>query len=457
MADFPKGQGGKFEPVRGGVALGLERIGLDQILEGAGGSEAVGSAAMRGHVHPDFESVARQLARVVSRDPRGGAALTLYHQGECVLDLQAGVRDSAGRPWAADTLSLCYSTGKGVLATLLHVLVDQGALAYSDRVARHWPRFAQGGKGEITVRQLLCHEAGLYRITDWIESAEQMLDWERMIAALEGAEPAHRPGRAHGYHGLSFGWLVGELLQRATGTPLDRLLRTHLADPLGLDEFFFGLPEEADERRAEWVYGEMNATTSAASRMARRFGFERAAASGGEEESAQWKAVFWPKGMERLDLNSVALRRAVIPAFNGMFSARGLARLYAALVEGGAFGGTRLLSSETLKEATRVQNHGVGRVLPQAMNWRLGYHGLPSSRAEDDTAFGHFGIGGSGALADPDRELALAFAVNTGLTGSILDSRMVRIVRAAFRAAEARSNRGVGLGFCETPASESVA
>ena len=352
------------------------------------------------------------------------------------MDLQGGVRNAASEPWAPDTLVLSYSTGKGVLATLLHALVDQGALDYEDRVSDHWPDFAQNGKASITVRHLLCHEAGLYRIGDLVDDAGDMLDWERMVSLLARSEPVHPPGADHGYHGLSYGWLIGELLQCATGWPLDRLMCRYLAQPLGLNDFFFGLPPSEDGRRADLVYGRVDPKSVETSRLAMRLGLSASSAVDTSQLKDDLRAALWPQGMENFDLNSRLLSRAVMPSFNGMFTARGLGRLYGALAEGGALEAGRLLSSSALKRATEVQNNGPGRVLPQPMGWRLGYHGIPSASDEGDAAFGHFGLGGSGALADPRRNLSLAFVINTGITGSLVDSRMVRLMQSAFRSVD---------------------
>src|SRR5262249_42411849 len=158
----------------------------------------------------------------------GGAALCAYHRGEPVVDLWGGVRDERGRPWQKDTLALCYSTTKGVAATLLHVLADRGLLDYSAPVARYWPEFAAAGKAQITVRQVLCHEAGLYRIRDLVDHARRLLDWDYMVERLAAAPPCHAPGAAHGYHGLTFGFLVGELIQRVTGARFRDVLAEEL-------------------------------------------------------------------------------------------------------------------------------------------------------------------------------------------------------------------------------------
>ncbi len=422
----------RFEWTLGGWGLGSESRSECLRVELEMRPELQAPVSHRGFVEPAFKRVERQFSKLLQREPRGGGALCIYYEGRCVVDLQGGVRNAAAEPWTPETLVMSYSTGKGVLASLLHILVDQRALAYDDRVSDHWPRFAQNGKQSITVRQLLCHEAGLYRIADLVEDAEEMLDWDRMVSALEGSRPVHVPGADHGYHGLTYGWLVGELLQCATGWPLERLLRCYLSTPLGLDDFFFGLPELEDSRRADLVRGRIDPSSVETSRLAMRLGLAEPSSRRSSHSGDDLRAALWPRGMEEFDLNAPGLRRAVMPSFNGMFSARALARLYAALAQGGALDGTRLMSSSTLEEATRVQNEGPGRVLPQPMGWRLGYHGIPSSRDGDEGIFGHFGIGGSGALADPRRQLALAFVVNSGLSGSLVDSRMIRMMQSAF-------------------------
>jgi CubicO group peptidase (beta-lactamase class C family) len=131
---------------------------------------------LSGHVHPDFERVAAVFQRQIPRDV-GGAALCIYHRGQKVVDCWAGTRDAAGRPWQEDTVSISYSTSKGVASTLVHMLVDRGLLDYDAPVCDYWPEFAQGGKGEITLRQLMCHEAGLYNIRSMVDHAKRMLDW----------------------------------------------------------------------------------------------------------------------------------------------------------------------------------------------------------------------------------------------------------------------------------------
>ena len=403
---------------------------------------------LSGHVHPDFETMARSLRRLLPRRGYGGAALCIYHRGECVMDMWGGTRDIQGRAWQEDTVALSWSTTKGILSTLLHILVDRGLAEYDAPVALYWPEFGQAEKAQITLRQVLCHEAGLYRIGDLVSDAREMLDWEGMVAAVERARPVHRPGQAHGYHGLTYGWIVGELIQRIAGADLSQVMQRELAEPLGLGGLHLGLPEHARGHCAQVIgvggSGSTSALTPEAQREAVLAPFLRRnrgpAASGGDLacDIGELEAAFLPAGFERLDWNSQDLCRARIPAISGFFDARSLARMYAALAGGGQIDGVRLLSERTLGEASRVQSRRPGRVIPIPMDWRLGYHRIPVVRAEAPQAFGHLGIGGSGAWADPQRELAVALVLNSGLGTPFGDIRIVRVSSQALVAADRR-------------------
>ncbi len=395
---------------------------------------------LEGYVHPDFWRVAKTLERIIPSSGAGGAALCVYHRGEKVVDLWGGTRDEHGTRWESDTLALSYSTTKGIASTLLHILVDRGLLDYDHPVARYWPEFAAGGKEHITVRQVMCHEAGLYSIRALVDDARRMLDWEYMIDALAKTTPVHPPGSAHGYHGLTYGWLVGELAQRVTGKPFSELLQTEIATPLELDGLYIGLPEDQMQRRARLIVPQgqddpsrFQRTVRNAKRLNRGFAALRIPI-----DLAQGAEALLPPNMQGLDLNSEDAAAACIPALNGMFTARSLAKTYAALAAGGSLDGVYLLSSETLDRATQVQNRGLGRVIPVPMHWRLGYHRVAAVGHRTPRAFGHSGYGGSGAWADPDRKLAVGLTLNSGVGTPFGDLRIVRIGAAACRAAERR-------------------
>jgi CubicO group peptidase (beta-lactamase class C family) len=396
---------------------------------------------MQGYVHPDFWPVARVFERMLARARRGGAAACIYHRGEKVVDIWGGLRDAAGNPWQADTPSVSFSTTKGVAATLLHILADRQLINYDAPVASYWPEFAQAGKAHITVRQILCHEAGLYGIRRRIEHAARMLEWEYMTDVLARAVPAHEPGTANGYHAFTFGWLVGELIQRVTGKPITELVRTEIAEPLTLDGLFIGAPVEAHARAAQLIRStRMLRSPESYRTFARRLQWTLSTLRA-RVDLARMADALLPRGIEQIDWSSPRVLSVPIPAANGLFTARSLAKLYATLAAGGSFAGTRLLSEETVQRATEIQNRRVDLIVPLRMYWRLGYHRVSTLRGTPMRAFGHFGFGGSGAWADPSRNLATALVLNSGMGTPFGDLRIVRLSGAVLQCADRRDLR----------------
>lgn len=403
---------------------------------------------IRGYVHPAFAPVASELARQLPHDGRSGAAVAVYHQGQCVVDIWAGSRDPDGNPWQEDTLALSFSTTKGVASTLLHVLADQGLIDYHKPVSYYWPEFKQAGKGDITVLHLLSHQAGLYDIRGMIDDASRMTDWEYMTTTLAAATPVHRPGDAHGYHGLTYGWLIGELIQRVTGKSFAEVLQSQLAEPLGLDGLYVGLPQDQFHRRAYLAafprshrpLQERNGTgkkrpPGLQSRVQTRLIRGAIQLVGVDPDDIQRGLA--PRGMKHFSFNDDSVVSACIPAANGMFTARSLARLYAVMANEGELDGVRLMSPRRIQLISQVQSRRIDRVVPIPMHWRLGYHRVFTSGPRTPHAFGHFGYQGSGAWCDPSRHLAVGFVVNSaGGTTPFGDSRIARINAQAIRAAE---------------------
>jgi len=407
---------------------------------------------MDGSVHPDFLPLADALARELRTYP-GGAALCVYHRGVCVADLWGGYcDDEARRPWQRDTMSPSFSTTKGVASTVAHVLVDRGLLEYEAPVTDYWPEFGQNGKSAITVRHVLAHQAGLYHIRRMVDRADRMLDWQYMVRAIERAAPAHPPGASTAYHGFTYGFLVGELVQRVTGRLLPQLVRSTIAEPLGLDGLYIGTPATELHRTAKLIWPRRGVLGLGA-RLLRWQGPLIGDVLAGSAALAQRVLdlgglaldlpsildALVPRGLSAFDFGAEETLRVPIPAANGVFTARSLARMYAALAGGGTLDGVRLLSPHTLARATEVQPKcGKRLVVPFDLRWRLGYHGVFTTRGVPQRAFGHFGFGGSGAWADPQRELAVAFVVNSGMGTPFGDFRTARVSGAALACADAR-------------------
>ncbi len=386
---------------------------------------------IEGVCEPGFQPVGEALS--TSLEQGGGGAACVYHHGVKVVDVWGGTRDRDGNPWMSDTMSMSFSTSKGVVSTLLHQLVDKGLLDYDDTVAGHWPEFAAAGKSKITVRQVLSHRAGLPHIRQLVTDAEQILDWDYMVDALANSRPRLRPGGRSAYHALTFGWLVGEIIQRVDGRRLPEIICSELAEPLDLDGLYIGAPPEAIARAAVLNRPRRGSISKAAkvlpvnrwiNSMSRVNRITR-----GPFDPALIRDALVVPGDPGLLLEPRVME-VPIPAANGLFTARSLARVYAALAEGGEIDGVRILSPETLDRATTVQSRSRDRVLLTHMKWRLGYHNAFSTRGAIEGAYGHYGYGGSGAFADPGRGLAVAM-VNNSTGGSPFGDERIRLIANA--------------------------
>lgn len=395
---------------------------------------------LQGYVHPDFGKIAQLLSKQIPRNRPGGAALTVYHRGQCVVDIWGGTRNRDGDPWQSDTLAMSFSTTKGVASTLLHILVDEGLLNYDDPISKHWPEFGQQGKQEITVRHLLCHEAGLFHIREMISDAEQMLDWNFMVKTLEQARPVHTAGQHNGYHAFTYGWLVGELIHRVTNRPFEEVLKQKLTKPLGLDGLFVGMPLDQNKRKADLVNTVANEHAGKQLERVLQRNLLKALTQGlklANIDLDQTISALIPKGMLYLDLNHPDVANACIPAMNGVFTSRSLAKLYAMLANGGEIDGTRILSRAAVHNMMEIQNRDAGKVIPLPMHWRLGYHRVFAFGANTN-CFGHFGFGGSGAWADPVRDISVGLTLNSGVGSPFGDSRIVNLSSAILRCADQR-------------------
>jgi len=403
----------------------------------------------QGHFEPRFRTLAETFYQRTAAS-EGGGALAVYQDGVKVVDVWAGKRDPSGAPWVERTPSLSFSTTKGVASIALHRCVDQGRIAYDAPVARYWPEFAQAGKGDITVRHVLCHEAGLYDVRGLLGDAHELLDWERVVSALAAARPAHAPGRYNAYHALTYGYLVGELVRRVSGVPLRDYVQRELAEPLSLDHLHLGAPPEAIAEAARYF------PLPEGERMQQRM---RGAARGGEAgkrslrsqlqragvlalrragvplDQERFARALIPRGAVGFDWSADATLAACNPSAGGLFTARALARLYGALAVGGTLDGVQVLSAATLKQATALQNRRLDGVLLLPMHWRLGFHSIASKRGFHRGAFGHYGFRGSGAFADPRRRMAVAYVTNCGGGSPIGDGRIFEFAAIAARSA----------------------
>ena len=361
---------------------------------------SVVSVEVQGTVAPGFERVAEVFASNFVEHGEVGAACAVRVGGEEVVDIWAGVADPAtGRPYDGDTLQLVFSSTKGIVATAAHVLIDRGLLDPDEPVARYWPEFAANGKGHIPVRWVLAHRSGVVGI-DRVLSVDEFTAWDPFVEALAAAEPLWEPGSAHGYHALSFGFLVGELVRRVTGTDIGTFVREEVAGPVGA-EFPIGLDDEELARVAP-LLGPVPKPGEAASAVM------VALLTGGTPTNR----AFMIAPVLPTSFNQPEILRAQIPSANGCTSARSLARIYGSLVS--EVEGVRLISPERVEDLRRVQSQGDDLVLvgdPNAIGSGF-FLPDPESRMLGPGSFGHSGMGGSLGTALPEREIGFGYVMN---------------------------------------------
>ncbi len=398
--------------------------------------------AVNGTCTPEFEPLMQALRQVIPMDRKGGVALAVYFRGQLVADLWMGLQQGATL-WQEDTLSLSYSTGKGVLATLVHILVDKGYLDYDRPVREYWPEFGVLGKENITLRHLLSHSSGLYDIRHVIQSAEMMLDWDAMLKAYEQAIPRFEPNSASAYQAMSFGWLVGGVIEKVMQEPLAVTFERELVVPLGLTgEAYFGTPDTQLERVAR-PYRKAPSAKSAPQKKTKFHAKSPPALTTTQsilkffgQDPLDVRDALVPKQMGQFDLFSDDALQACMPAFNGVFSARALAKIYAVLASGGEFEGTSYLSRQTMDQLSAVQHPHRDRIIPIPMSWRLGYHRVITMGKRVPNGFGHMGYNGSGAWCDPDRELSIAFVTSYSMDSIGGDPRFWWLSQRALQLAD---------------------
>jgi CubicO group peptidase (beta-lactamase class C family) len=343
------------------------------------------------------QQVQQTIDDLVESGTERGVQVAVYRDGEQVVDAVAGVADPAsGRPVDAGTVFYNFSVGKGATSTVAHVLVEHGLFGYDTPVAELWPEFAANGKQAVTVRQVLDHTAGVPGIP-LDTGVEDLCDWDKMCAAIADAELWWEPGTKVGYHAYTFGYIVGEVVRRATGEPISQVLREEVAGPLGVaDELWFGMPASEHHRLAR-LEDEPGAAEQAAQMLASM-----------PPDLPMFKAGPMETFPNAEFGNRPDTLAADIPA-GGKTSARAIARMYAALL--GEVDGVRLLPPERLAEVTAVSSSGTDEVFGMPTTWGLGY-GLGGPGGDAPTEFGLGGVGGAFACGDTASGVAWAVTKN---------------------------------------------
>jgi CubicO group peptidase (beta-lactamase class C family) len=364
----------------------------------------------RGRVAPEFEPVRDAFVDNFRLHDEVGAAVAVVRNGALVVDLWGGYTDAhRTTEWQHDTLVNVFSTTKGMVALCAHLLVAHGALEVDECVAYYWPEFAQGGKAEIPVRYLLDHRSGLVWLSPGPDG-RRWFDWDACCARLARYEPSYPPGTLAVYQGVTFGFLVGEVIRRITGATVGQFFAREVAEPFQAD-FHIGLGPADHVRVAEIVERD---------RTAAAFGSRNLLLS-----------------MPSL-ANTPEWRCAEIPSMNGHGTARSIAQVYGVLADGGAVGDRRLVNADDV--ARMWQRSGITdcRGGPHDAAWALGFMPNWSNMfGPNDAAFGHTGFGGSFGMADPEAGLAIGYVMNRMGTDWSGDIRAANLIRAVYDCAAA--------------------
>ncbi len=385
---------------------------------------------VRGSVSEGFEPVHEVFCESFARRHQVGASCCVYHQGEKVVDLWGGVRDTAtGEPWEPDTMVLIFSATKGLAAMTLALVHSRGLLDYDERVSTYWPEFAQQGKDQVTVRQLLAHQAGLFAFDERVDRSV-VADLDRLAAVMARQRPAWPPGARQAYHAITLGFYEGELVRRVDPQhrSLGQVFQDEIAAPLGLD-VYIRVPTSIPNDRLATIQ------QSNPLQLVTRMPF-RLLLTAMNPRSPIFRGLIRPNPGANVvfDDTTIYARDLEVPSGGGVGSARGIARAYSAFATGGKELGLRPETLRALMARATPATHGFyDEAVKAEVQFSLGFFkpspprpfGLPG-------AFGSPGAGGCNAFADPERGLAYAY-VHNRMGGVLEDARDVALREALDR------------------------
>ena len=428
------------------------------------------------------------MASLQLDDAPAGGTVVVYHKGKLIAEASIGYAVPEVL-WDKQTLSVNFSTGKGVLVTLIHILVSNQLLDYDQPLAKYWPQFAANDKDKITMRQVLTHQAGLFNIQAITDNADQMIDWPLMLSRIEAMQP-QLPANVKAksvYSALVSGWVLGGLIEKVTGKSLNEVLEQYLAEPLGLvGSMYFGVPKSylpqvatisknfdnfaslinpqaqaiqikkrgvkpklrADSDQTLAVYQTLAGYPCWEQKYKEKHGDKKRLSTldiaslyfdMGSIQIQDFKHALIPEGRNGFNYYTADTLMAKIPAANNVASAQALAKMYAMLANKGTWQGKRLISESVWEQMTKIYVQGPDAIMPAAdphsMQWRLGFHRVFSQcqNTQDlQSAFGHMGYNGSVAWCDAERQLAVAFVHNFDVTMTT-DIRQFAITEAILR------------------------
>jgi len=389
---------------------------------------------VQGAADPNFACAVRGFAALFPHPRFGGGALSVYLDGEPVVDVWTGTCDRRGRRhWQADTAPMVFSATKGVASTVIHRLADRGLIDYDAAVAEYWPEFAANGKAKITVRDVMRHRAGLSHLRG--VRKRELLDHRHMEDRIAAAPVGRHFGKS-AYHALTYGWLLSGLARSVTGKGMRELMRTEVAEPLNTDGIHLGRPPvDAPTKAARFIGSQLSIPKPVFNAVA--------PAVAGIGLSAAFGSMYVP-GVKALVQRDVPLLDTELPSANGVMTARALARMYGAIANGGVIDGRRYLSAERVAMLTGRRSFRPDRNLILPLAFHLGFHGLPIPGVLP--GFGHVGLCGSFGWAIPEEGLSFSLVHNRLLTPLVVTDQTGFVSTAALVRLGASSARKRGFG-----------
>lgn len=394
---------------------------------------------IHGHFNLQFAAVAAAFEDNFNHNNEVGASLCITHNGETVVDLWGGTKDAKEQTaWTEDTISVVFSSTKGMVALAAHTLISAGELDINAPVKKYWPEFATNGKEEATVKMMLDHTVGVPCMREKLEDGA-CCDWDYMVQKLEAEAPFWKPGTRNGYHMINFGWTVGELIRRVSGQSMGTYFQNAIAEPTAAD-CWMGLPEQHQHRVAPMIpfRPERGAPIGA---------FTQALIS--EPKSIPALALFNQGGFSP---NSRACNAAEIGGAGGITNGRGLARIYTPFACGGEYKGRTFVDPDTLAGMTEVAvatHEDATLLIPTRFG--LGFMKSMDNRREigvdrssailGGSAFGHVGAGGSIGFADPATGMGFGYTMNRMGQGILMNERGQSLVDAAYQSLGYASNQ----------------
>ena len=381
---------------------------------------------INGYCDPAFNKVKDTFLTNFNKKKESGASVSVVLKGKPVVDIWAGSSDAIGkRDWQEDTIANIYSATKAMTAVCALRLVEQGQLDIEKPVSTYWPEFTGEKKETITVRMLMNHQAGMVGIKKRLHY-RSIYEWDYMASELAGQAPWWTPGHGHGYHAVTYGWLLGEVIRRITGKTVGEFLKEEIAEPFDID-IRLGL-DDSEFKRTAFMKPKLLPSIHK------------------DVLKFLWPAIKNPRGAASsaftnpvsvaLGVNTKSWKRAEIPSANGHSNGRGLAKFYGILANGGTDGEKTLLTEETIAMLSNEESFGLDKVLNVSTRFSLGFMLSQNTKTgafgPNLKSFGHPGAGGALGFADPDAKIGFGYVMNKMDTYILVDPRAKRMIDAVY-------------------------